>query len=57
MVKLEQYLISSTQNSWNLGDQWFYKISEVLQSAYILPSDTKSNTFYVNNYIEWNQFN
>ena len=30
MVKLEKYLISKTENPLNLGNQRFYKISEVL---------------------------
>ena len=41
----------------NLGVQQFYKISEVLQSAHVVPRDTKGNTFYFNNYINWDQFN
>ena len=57
MIKLEKYLISRAENPLNLGDQQFYKISEVLQSAYVVPRDTKGNNFYLNNYINWNQFN
>ncbi len=30
------------ENLLNLGTQRFYKISEVLWSAYIMPRDTKS---------------
>ena len=53
IVKLEKYPISRAENSLNLVGQRFYKISEVLQSAHILGRDTKSNTFYLNNYIDW----
>ena len=53
IVKLEKYPISRAENPLNLGSQQFYKISEVLQSAHIVPRDTESNTFYLNNYIDW----
>lgn len=51
MVKLEKYPISRIENPWNLRDQQFYKISEVLQNAYVVPKNIESNTFYLNNYI------
>ena len=57
MVKLEKYPISRAKKPLNLGGQQFYKISEVSQSAYIVPKDTKGNTFYLNIYIDWDQFN
>ena len=57
MVKFEKYPISRVENPLNLGGQQFYIISEVLQSAHIIPWDTKSNIFYLNNDIDWNLFN
>lgn len=57
LMKFEKYLISRIENLSNLGTYQFYKISEVLQSAYIVPRDTKSNTFYVSNYIDRDKFN
>ena len=57
MVELEKYLILRAEKSLNLGGQRFYKISEVLGSVHIVPRDTKSTTFYLNNYIDWDQFN
>ena len=57
MVELEKYPISKVENSLNLGSQRFYKISEVLQSTYVMQRDTEVNTFYLNNYIDWDQFN
>ncbi len=56
IVKLEKYLIFKAENPLNLGGQQFYKISEVLQSVHVLPRDTKCNPFYLNNYIDCNQF-
>ncbi len=57
MVELEKYPISRVENPLNLGGQQFYKISEILRSAHVVPRDTKGNTFYLNNYIDWDQFN
>ena len=57
MVKLEKYPISMPENFLNLGSQQFYKISEVLQSVHIIPKNTKNNTFHLNYYIDWDQFN
>ncbi len=57
MIKLEKYSISRAENPLNLGGQQFYKISEFLQSAYIVLKDIKDNTFYLNNFIDWDQFN
>ena len=57
IVKLAKYQILKVENSSNLGGQQFYKIFKVLQNAYVVPRDTKSNTFYLNNYINWHLFN
>ncbi len=57
MVELETYPISRAENSLNLGGQRFYKISEVLRSAQVVPRGTEDNTFYLNNYIDQDQFN
>ena len=57
MIELEKYLILRAKNSLNLGGQQFYKISKVLQSTHTVPKDTEDNTFYLNNYIDWDQFN
>lgn len=57
MVQLEKYPISKVEKLLNLDDQRFYKISEILQSNYVVIRDTKSNTFYFKNYFDWDQFN
>ena len=44
------------ENPLNLGSQQFYKISEVLQKAHVVPRDIEDNTSYLNNYIDWNLF-
>ncbi len=57
IVEREKYPISRAENPLNLGGQRFYKIFEVLQSAHVVPRDTEGNTFYLNNYFDWDQFN
>lgn len=57
IVKLEKYTILRAENCLNFGGIQFYKIFEVLWSAYIISKNTKDNTFYLNNYIDWDQFN
>ena len=57
IVELEKNPISKAENFLNLGSQQFYKISEVLQSTYVVPRDIETNTFCFNNYIDWDQFN
>ena len=51
IVELEKYLILKVENLLNLGSQRFYKISKLLQSAHNVLRDTKSNNFYLNNYM------
>ena len=52
MVKLAKYLILRAESLLNLGGQRFYKISEILQSAHVMPRSTEDNTLYLNNYID-----
>jgi hypothetical protein len=45
----------------NLGSQRFYAMENILRSAYlvpaVIPSDESYEAFFVNNYIDWEQFN
>ena len=52
MIKLKKYPISQAENLLNLGSQQFYKISEILQSAHVMPKNIEGNTSYLNNYID-----
>ena len=45
------------ENPWNLGAYRIIKISLILYSAYTVPRDQDKFVFYVNNYIDWDQFN
>lgn len=51
MIEYEMYTILREEKPMNLGVYWFYKISEILWSIYIILRDIKGNVFYVNNYI------
>ncbi len=48
---------SITENLRNLGAHWIIKISLVLHSAHVVPRNQDKVVFYVNNYIDWDQFN
>ena len=45
MVNLKKYPILRIKNFLNLGSQQFYKISNVLQCAHVVPRDTKNKLF------------
>ena len=56
MAELEKYP-TRAENSLNLGAHRSYKIPSILRSAHVVPRDNDGNVFYVNNYIDWDQFN
>ncbi len=45
------------ENPRNFDAHKIIKISLVLYSAYIVPRDQDKVVFYINNYIDWDQFN
>ena len=57
MVELEKMQTSTIKNLCNLGAYWIIKISSILRSAYVVLKDQDKFIFYVNNYIDWDQFN
>ncbi len=48
---------SITKNLCNLGAYRIIEISLVLGSAYMVSTDQDKVVFYINNYINWDQFN
>ena len=48
---------SIVENLRNLGAHWIIKISLVLHNAHMIPKDQDKFVFYINNYIDWDQFN
>ena len=57
MMELEKMRTSTTENPRNLGAHRIIEISLVLRSAHVVPKDQDKFVFYVNNYIDWDQFN
>jgi hypothetical protein len=41
----------------NLGCRCFYALENVVRSAHVVPSGTEHESFYINNYIDWDQYN
>jgi hypothetical protein len=53
---------SQTEKCWsakkrNLGCRYFYALENVVRSAHVIPATPEHETFYVNNYIDWDQYN
>ena len=48
---------SIAENFCNLGAHRIIEISLVLRNAHMVPRDQDKFVFYVNNYIDWDQFN
>ena len=57
MVDLEKWYASTAENPRNLGAHCIIEVSSVLRSAHVVPRDQDRAVFYVNNYIDWDQFN
>ena len=45
------------KNPRNLGAYCIIKVSLVLRSTHVVPRNQDRRVFYINNYIEWDQFN
>ena len=57
MIKFEKMYALTAKNPYNLSAHWIIKISSVLRSTYMVLKDQNKYVFYINNYIDWNQFN
>ena len=57
MIELEKMRASTAKNLRNLGAHWIIEISLILRSTHVIPGDQDKFVFYVNNYIDWYQFN
>ena len=57
MIELEKMRASTSDNFYNFDAHWIIEILSVLQSAYVVPRDQDKVVFYINNYINWDQFN
>ncbi len=57
MIELEKMRALIVENPCNLGAHRIIEIWLVLRSAYMVPRDQDKVVFYINNYIDWDQFN
>ena len=57
MIELEKMRASTAKNPRNLGAHRIIEITLVLRSPHVVPRNQDKFVFYVNNYIDWDQFN
>ncbi len=57
IIELKKIRASIAENPCNLSTHQIIEISLVLHSAHVVPKDQDKILFYVNNYIDWDQFN
>ena len=57
MVELNKWHASTAENPCNLGAHRIIEVSLILRNAHVVSMDQDRMVFYVNNYIDWDQFN
>ena len=57
MVELDKWHASMAENLRNFGTHCIIQVFLVLRSVYVVPKDQDKMVFYINNYIDWDQFN
>ena len=57
MIELEKMRTLTTENLFNLDAHQIIEISSLPRNAHLVPRDQDKFVFYVNNYIDWDQFN
>lgn len=57
MIELKKMHVSTVKNPCNLGAYRIIEISLILYTVYIVPRDQNKFVFYINNYINHDQFN
>ena len=57
MIELEKMRALNAENPRNLGAHRIIEISSVLRSTHIVSGDQDKFVFYINNHIDWDQFN
>ena len=56
MIELDKWHVSMAENLRNLSAHHIIEVSSDLRSAYVISRDQDRIIFYVNNYIDWDQF-
>ncbi len=57
IVEFEKMCASTAEHPRNLGAHCIIETSSILRSAHVIPRDQEKIMLYVNNYIDWDQFN
>jgi len=57
MHEVENFPPNTSQNSRLLGPRRFYDLSHIIRSAHLVPANQARTRFYVNNFIDWDQYN
>lgn len=57
MFEVERIPASQSRNARNLGPSRFYEIRQVVRSAHVIPAGGEKPYFYVNNFVDWDQYN
>ncbi len=57
MIELKKMRAFIVESPRNLGAHWIIEISSILHIAHMVPRDQDKVMFYVNNFIDWDQFN
>ncbi len=57
MIEFEKVRALIMENFHNLSAHWIIEISSVLRSTHMIPRDQDKVVFFINNYIDWDQFN
>ena len=57
MVEFEKWRASIAKNCRNLSAYQILEISLILRNAHVISRDQERIVFYVNNHIDWDQFN
>lgn len=57
IIKLWKIRVLTAENPGNLSGHQIIEISLVFYNAYVITKDQEKFVFYINNYMDWNQFN
>ena len=57
MMKVKTWHASNARNSCNIDVWWFYQMFTILYSAHVISTEFWDDTYYINNYIDWNTYN
>ncbi len=57
MIEIEKMYVLIAKNPRNLGAYQIIEISSILRGTHVVPRDQDKVVFYINNYIDWDQFN